>query len=140
MSFDTLSLPSSTIYLSYYQQLYTSGGTGSVVFTLTSGALPNGLYLTNTGIISGNPTQSGNFNFTVTATDEVGTTVPESYTLTINPGVTVTTTLLASWTAGLSTSPSTVTGQYLQTLAATGGTRAADVRLRLGLRPTADGP
>lgn len=48
----------------------TSGGTGTVTYSLTGGTLPTGLNLdVTTGAIIGTPTGIGTFNFTVTATD-----------------------------------------------------------------------
>lgn len=51
----------------------TIAATGSqpIVFTLTSGALPAGLTLAEGGIISGTPTESGDFTFTITAANGV---------------------------------------------------------------------
>ncbi|MCF8506358.1 MAG: hypothetical protein K9G59_15710 [Caulobacter sp.] len=45
------------------------GGTAPYSFSLTSGALPTGLTLSNTGQLSGTPIQSGDFSFTVRAID-----------------------------------------------------------------------
>jgi hypothetical protein len=38
-------------------------------FALVRGALPGGLALSTTGLLSGTPTQSGTFAFTASATD-----------------------------------------------------------------------
>ncbi|MBQ7263325.1 MAG: putative Ig domain-containing protein, partial [Synergistaceae bacterium] len=43
-------------------------GTGTIVWTLDGGALPVGLDLGHDGVISGTPTTSGTFTFTVRAT------------------------------------------------------------------------
>ncbi|MDX1804342.1 MAG: putative Ig domain-containing protein, partial [Alcanivorax sp.] len=53
----------------YSQQLSASGGTSPYTYAVTSGSLPTGLTLSSTGLISGTPTASGPYNFTVTATD-----------------------------------------------------------------------
>ncbi|MDI9915610.1 putative Ig domain-containing protein [Rhodococcus sp. IEGM 1379] len=42
--------------------------------TVTTGTLPTGLTLSDSGVLSGTPTQSGNFPVTITATNSVGTT------------------------------------------------------------------
>ncbi|MBU1345365.1 MAG: IPT/TIG domain-containing protein [Alphaproteobacteria bacterium] len=56
----------------YSASLTASGGTGPHVFSVTAGALPDGLTLASsgsTGTISGTPMASGTFNVTITATD-----------------------------------------------------------------------
>jgi hypothetical protein len=50
-----------------------TGGTAPYVYTVTAGALPTGLVLNSTtGLISGTPTVSGPYSFSITATDFVG--------------------------------------------------------------------
>ena len=46
-----------------------SGALASYGFALTGGALPPGLQLAGNGALTGTPTQTGSYNFTVTATD-----------------------------------------------------------------------
>lgn len=59
-----------------------SGAAGSVIWSRSAGALPTGLTIdSSTGAISGKPTASGNFSFTLTATDSVGST---SQAMTLN--------------------------------------------------------
>ncbi|MBF9141101.1 putative Ig domain-containing protein [Hymenobacter properus] len=89
------SLPNGTQGTAYSQTLTASGGTAPYAFAITAGALPNGLTLTN-GTLSGTPTASGTFNFTVTATDASAAPGPYSgsraYSLTIAaPAVTAVT-------------------------------------------------
>ena len=83
----------------YSQTLITKGGTGSVTFAQTAGTLPPGVALTSSGALSGTPTTSGTFSFTITATDAVGATATGIFTVTINPQPTITTTTLpiANW-------------------------------------------
>ncbi|HET6726193.1 MAG TPA: putative Ig domain-containing protein, partial [Gammaproteobacteria bacterium] len=82
----TLSPPSGTLTADYgqpYSQTFTaSGGGGPYTYDLT-GSLPNGLNWSATShTISGTPTQSGSFPFTVTATDsDSGATVTQGYIL-----------------------------------------------------------
>jgi M6 family metalloprotease-like protein len=52
----------------YTHALQASGGSGSYSWLLASGALPSGLVLTQSGQISGKPTASGTFVFTVRVT------------------------------------------------------------------------
>lgn len=53
----------------YNQQLQASGGTSPYTYALTNGSLPSGLTLNANGQISGTPTATGTFNFTVQVTD-----------------------------------------------------------------------
>lgn len=65
----TNSLPSATAGQSYSQQLTASGGVGPYTWSLVSGALPPGLSLSTTGVISGRPTSVGQFTFTIQVVD-----------------------------------------------------------------------
>ncbi|MCL5005716.1 MAG: Ig domain-containing protein [Acidobacteria bacterium] len=54
----------------YTAPLQATGGTGALTWNLASGSsLPAGLSLATAGIISGTPTATGTFNFTVTVSD-----------------------------------------------------------------------
>jgi hypothetical protein len=50
---------------SYKKQLLAYGGDGSYVWTIASGALPAGMTLSSSGILSGIPTETGSFSFDV---------------------------------------------------------------------------
>ena len=82
-------LPDGRVGAQYRQTLTTVGATGSVVFSLSAGALPGGLALTASGVLSGAPTTAGAFPFTIRATDANGCAATRSYTLTINNNVVV---------------------------------------------------
>ena len=97
----------------YNQTLNASGGTGLTTFSTSAGALPSGLTLTTAGVLSGKPTSAGTFTFTVTATDSGGASGSQSYTVTMNPALAITTTALPGGEATLA---------YGQTISATGGT------------------
>ncbi|MDQ6860347.1 MAG: putative Ig domain-containing protein [Verrucomicrobiota bacterium] len=62
-------LPNGQVGMTYNQTITASGTGGTYTFAVTSGTLPNGLTLSSSGQLSGTPTQSGPFNFTITATD-----------------------------------------------------------------------
>ena len=83
------SLPASTSFTPYSQQLTASGGALPYSFTISAGALPAGLTLTTGGLLSGAPTVTGTFNFTARATDVNNCFGEQAYTLTItaNPGL-----------------------------------------------------
>lgn len=62
----TTSLPSATEGLAYSVQLQATGGSGNYAWSLASGSsLPTGLSLSASGLISGTPTVSGSFSFTI---------------------------------------------------------------------------
>jgi hypothetical protein len=82
-------LPSPALGIPYSQTISASGGTGLYIYTVTAGSLPPGLGLspltsTPTVVLSGTPTASGDFSFTITATDEAtGCVGVLGYTVTI---------------------------------------------------------
>ncbi|TQU44555.1 hemagglutinin, partial [Xanthomonas perforans] len=78
------SLPAATAGSAYSQTLSASGGTPGYSFVISAGTLPAGMTLNAAGVLSGTPTASGSFNFTVTATDSgAPTSGSRAYTLTV---------------------------------------------------------
>lgn len=68
----TLLLPDGTLQTPY-QARFEATGSGPIAWALTSGSLPPGLVLNpDTGVITGTPTVSGTFSFTVRAANVVG--------------------------------------------------------------------
>ncbi len=76
-------LPAGTVGVPYSQTITASGGTAPYTLAVTSGALPAGLTLSSGGLLSGTPTATGTFTFSVIATDNVGFTGSQSYTIII---------------------------------------------------------
>jgi hypothetical protein len=65
-----MTLPNGVKGVAYPSQtLSATGGTAPYTFTLTAGSLPSGLTLSTAGVLSGTPTATGPFTFTVAATD-----------------------------------------------------------------------
>ncbi len=82
-------LDSGQQYVSYSDSVIVRGGSGSNKFKVTSGALPAGLTLdTLSGIISGEPTNYGDFNFRIRANDANGSYRDSAdYSISLQPGV-----------------------------------------------------
>ncbi len=55
-------------------------------WTVASGTLPPGLSLSSGGAITGTPTATGTFNFTLRLVDSTGLTATQAQTITIAPG------------------------------------------------------
>jgi hypothetical protein len=66
----TESLPPFTLRQQYRVRLEASGGVQPLLWTISNGRLPGGVLLDpETGMLSGEPTTAGEFDFTVTVTD-----------------------------------------------------------------------
>jgi hypothetical protein len=82
-----VSLPAGSTGTSYSQALAAAPSSGNYTFAVTTGSLPAGLSLNPaTGVLSGTPTASGTFNFTVTATGFGSCTGSKAYSVTIGGG------------------------------------------------------
>ncbi|ATQ44118.1 putative Ig domain-containing protein [Caulobacter mirabilis] len=127
-------LPGGTGGVAYSQTFTASGGQGGHTFAVSAGSLPAGVTLSAGGSLSGTPTVSGNFNFSVTATDSSPTpggpftSAPVVYSLAIvAPTITVNPTTLPNATTALA---------YSQTITATGGTAPHGFAVTAGTLPT----
>jgi hypothetical protein len=74
-------LPAGSPGVAYSQQITATGGTGSYVFTVSSGTLPAGLTLSAGGLLSGTPTTVASSTVVIQATD--GSACPGVITYTI---------------------------------------------------------
>ncbi|HSE41414.1 MAG TPA: putative Ig domain-containing protein [Acidobacteriota bacterium] len=81
-------LPDPTMGTPYQQTITASNGVAPFVFSISNGALPQGLSLDPaTGVISGTPTISGTFSFTVAVTDAGGCSGSRGYAIDVaGPG------------------------------------------------------
>ncbi len=95
----TTSLPNGTNGLAYSQTLTATGGQKPYTWINISGALPPGLNLATNGVISGTPTNSGAFNFTVKVTDAASNTTTQQVAITV-VSLQVTTVTLPNGTNG----------------------------------------
>jgi hypothetical protein len=67
----------------YSRQLIASGGSTPYAWSLVSGSLPDGLTMASGGIISGTPSTTGQFDFTVRVTDSKSATADKALSLTV---------------------------------------------------------
>jgi hypothetical protein len=86
ITFTTATVPPGTVNTPYYMQIAAIGGATPYLYT-ESGSLPSGLAVSPVGVLSGTPTVSGTFNFTVTITDMNQASASKSYSLVIAPAV-----------------------------------------------------
>lgn len=78
----TLSLPTALIGTPYSLPLQTSGAVGPATWSLVSGVLSPGILLSTAGVISGTPTVTGDWSFTIEV-DDGSTTAMRVYTLRV---------------------------------------------------------
>jgi uncharacterized protein with beta-barrel porin domain len=76
-------LPNGIFSVPYNHVLTAIGGTAPYTFAISAGALPTGVTLSTGGTLSGSPTASGTFNFTVRATDALGFQGTRAYTISV---------------------------------------------------------
>ena len=122
----TTSLPAGTRTGTYSQTLAVTGGTTPFTWSITSGALPTGLSLSSSGVISGAISGTTSGTFTVRAADANGASDTQSLTITVNAAPNITTTTLPGVTK---------TANYNQTLAVTGGTTPFTWSITTGVLP-----
>ena len=76
-------LPNGRRNIYYSQTLTASGGSSPYTFTKATGSLPGGMSLSTGGVLSGTPTATGTFTFSVQATASNGCIGTRSYSLVI---------------------------------------------------------
>jgi Putative Ig domain len=87
------SLPRAYLRQRYEAHLDARGGVPPLHWRITDGALPGGMELTADGVLSGAPTETGEFRFTVTVSDSDKPAMQRSQQLVL----TVVAPLLAQW-------------------------------------------
>jgi hypothetical protein len=81
--------PAGNVGLSY-SYAFTLSGTPAPAAAITAGTLPDGLTLNPNGTISGTPTKSGGFSFTITAANGAATTATKQSSIFISPNAAIT--------------------------------------------------
>ena len=109
-------LPAATVGTAYSQSLIATGNP-TPTWSVTSGTLPPGLTLSSAGLVSGTPTTGGNYSFTATAANSLGT-APQAVTLQVRQSPAFTSANATTFTAG-SAGSFTVTTSGLPTAAIT---------------------
>lgn len=125
---------------SAYSQSIAASGVAPITYSLVSGTLPPGVALnTTTGQLSGTPTSTGSFTFTIRATDSrvttSGKTDDQAYSMSVSgPAVAVATPSTSTTTTTTTLVPTTtvipVLDEEPQSLPAT-GTQGEPIDLRL---------
>lgn len=91
LTITTASLSSMTQNSAFSQTLGRTGGLAPYSWSIVSGYLPIGLSINpGTGVISGTPTMTGNYNVTVRLTDSLNNTFDQTYTGTVSAVITQT--------------------------------------------------
>lgn len=82
LTLDTVELPAATLTQLFHVVLHATGGDGTYLYRVSQGSLPDGLDLSPTGVLSGTPTRSGTFDFTVELTSD-GKADSRAYQVTV---------------------------------------------------------
>ncbi len=82
LAISTATLPGGRANSNYSTALQATGGASPYTFAVSAGSLPSGITLTG-ATLSGIPTQSGAFNFTIEATDAGSRKATKAFTLTL---------------------------------------------------------
>lgn len=128
----TLAVPPAYQATPYSTTLMAVGGIAPRAFAVTGGTLPGGVTLSSAGVLSGTPTEAGDFTFTVTVSDAT-TPAPITASRTFNLRVDVDTSPVITTPAAL---PAIQRGdRYDLALGATGGNGALSWSLVSGSLP-----
>ncbi|MHB8085604.1 MAG: Ig domain-containing protein [Dehalococcoidia bacterium] len=129
LTITTSSLNSGIVGSAYSQTIAASGGAGTYNFSILSGsgALPGGLTLGSSGTITGMPTASGTFTFTVQVSDSQAASYGKPFSLTVATASTSSATSITTSILGNNGSLSLTSG----VLAAATNVASSDSRVTL---------
>jgi len=87
LSITTASTPGAQSGIAYSYLVSASGGIAPYQWSVASGSLPQGFSLSNTGLLSGSTTQTGQFSFTVAVSDAGNNNASKSFSLAVSAPV-----------------------------------------------------
>jgi alpha-tubulin suppressor-like RCC1 family protein len=122
-------VPFGRVGTSYSQYISCTGGASPYTYSIHSGALPQGLNLSSSGLLSGTPSSSGTYSFTIIVQDGNTCFGSQNYTMTIYEPcatITISPSVLSDGKTGV---------LYNQTLSASGGTSPYTFTLKSGSLP-----
>jgi hypothetical protein len=127
LSVTTNSLPNSEISVSYgSHQLGAAGGTQPYTWSISAGALPSGITLSSSGVVSGSASAPGTYNFTAQVTDAASATATQALSIVIAGAPQVVMSGNPNGTVGVA---------YSQTIYSTGGIPPYTYVLHTGALP-----
>jgi hypothetical protein len=85
LSLETQSLPDGQVGQDYSHTLAALGGTAPYRWQIKSGRLPDGLQLSEAGLISGRPTATGELEFEVQVSDQSGQSATRELSIDVDP-------------------------------------------------------
>jgi hypothetical protein len=79
----TTSLPTTTMSDTYSGAIVAEGGGGTYTFTVVNGLMPYGIGMSKSGVLGGQATNTGDYQFTVRVTDDLGNTAYQSFQISV---------------------------------------------------------
>lgn len=99
LSFGLMQFPNIVVGNPYQANFSGVGGTAPYTYSVVTGSLPPGIFISPNGQISGTATASGSYPLTIRITDSTGATATSTTTLTVGTGSSLTITSAALPTA-----------------------------------------
>ena len=141
LAISTSSLPGATAGTAYSDTVQATGGTAPYTWSISSGALPTSFSLAANGVISGNTSQTGNFNITIEVKDSSSPqqSATKAFTLTVSPANNAPLIATSFFGADFNSAADWPPSDGLGAAATLGGIRLWDDGVKWGDINTADG-